>query len=109
MKNSVDENQTSASVSVEKARSDAVEGQPTKLCKDCKWAKRDNLFGIFGGFRFAQCTAPRAQKQNGQILVDGKPNNVIGCLTHRGSSGFGIYCGTEARFWEPKTRNGNRT
>jgi hypothetical protein len=73
-----------------------------KLCKDCKWVKRDALFGIFGGYRFAQCTAPKAQKGEGQVLVDGKTEDTINCSVHRKGQGFANYCGAEGRFWEPK-------
>lgn len=72
-----------------------------KLCKDCKWVKRDPIFGIFGNYRFAQCLAPQAAEPS-DGLVDGGNRKTIGCETHRNVKAFANYCGVEGRFWEPK-------
>lgn len=73
-----------------------------KPCKDCKWVRRDRVFGLFGSYVFAECGAPRAQQLNERLLVDGKPNKTIPCTVHRADSGFDIYCGREGRWWEER-------
>ncbi len=67
-----------------------------KLCRDCKFVKRDWVFTIlppWNGFEFAKCIHPSSISVDG--LVDGKQSNF--CSTERL-----FRCGKEARNFQPK-------
>lgn len=81
----------------------------TKLCKDCKHAKKPFL-GMPSPFRpwtYAKCMAPEsAQHDDGHraraALVDGRgvKTEYYYCITMRLRS---AECGTEGKLWEPRS------
>lgn len=79
-----------------------------KLCKDCKFCKKDPLaalvsiitFGLVDAYEFANCARP--QKSN---LVSGR-NPEKFCSCERVSYISIDTCGEEAKYFQPK-RNSN--
>ncbi len=68
-----------------------------KLCKDCKWCKKDWIFpiisfGLIGPYEFSSCT-----RVNLDDCVSGKPINNT-CLFERARGS----CGYHGCYWEAK-------
>lgn len=67
----------------------------TKFCKDCKWYKNNDNWGM-GYDHHDQCLCPEIQP--GPNLVTGRIPRAF-CRMERLSNGK---CGVEGKFWEPK-------
>jgi len=68
-----------------------------KLCKDCKWYKKNLLEHLltFGGDRFDTCHNPVLSRN----LVTGKSNGGHFCDIMRKTYGG---CGKEGKYWEAR-------
>lgn len=81
-----------------------TDGQPPKLCKDCRWARRIGEGSIFGPHY--ECDHPTATVPPVLDLVTGRQGSPSQTLCHmvRGftrSPEDVVWCGKEGRFWEP--------
>lgn len=71
-----------------------------KLCKDCKWCKRDRLYLLLLDFKaswkYAKCIRPDPKPFTS--LVNGQSEGPNFCMAERGPYG----CGPDAKYFEAK-------
>ena len=71
-----------------------------KLCKDCKFAKRNltDFILFLGSYRFAKCNHPSAMiNPNSDYYVTGGSSDYYFCSTQRAYD-----CGKQGKYFEPK-------
>lgn len=72
-----------------------------KLCKDCKWAKKDPLMNIMSlglnGWRFGKCFRPQPNNHN---FVDGKEVGIY--LDIERKDWPWDNCGSQGKYFEKK-------
>jgi hypothetical protein len=78
-----------------------MSNEQVKLCKDCKWMRRDPV--LFCTTSYATCANPRAFGYK-LDMVSGK-YAVPFCSIERGQYKPLTNCGPEANFFEEKERN----
>jgi hypothetical protein len=70
-----------------------------KLCKDCKYYRKDWLSHIMGmGHRHDTCKSPNTS----QNLVTGNENRFCDMLRSNRWQDLDYSCGPEGKFWEEK-------
>jgi hypothetical protein len=71
----------------------------TKLCKDCKWYRKDWLNHLFGmGHHHDMCASPNTTKN----LVTGHDNRFCDMLRSIRWQDLDYSCGPDGKFWEEK-------
>jgi len=74
----------------------------TKLCRDCRWVRRDYFPVPWRPYEYATCTAEQAHPADTQRLVSGQASRQTTlCTVARGGLGM---CGPEGRYWTPRNR-----
>jgi hypothetical protein len=75
------------------------DGEMIKLCKDCKYYRKDWLGHLFGmGNRHDTCTSPNTSTN----LVTGNENRFCDMLRAERWEKLDYSCGPEGKFWEAK-------
>ena len=70
-----------------------------KLCKDCKWYRKDWMHHIvFGSSEFDMCASPNTTDD----LVAGRTHRFCESLRSYRCQDLDWSCGREGRFWEEK-------
>ena len=71
----------------------------TKLCKDCKYYRRDWLSHLFGmGHTHDTCASPNTSSN----LVTGNENRFCAMLRAYRWETLDYSCGVEGKYWEAK-------
>jgi hypothetical protein len=74
-------------------------GRMTKLCKDCKYYRRDWFSHLMGmGHRHDTCSSPNTS----QNPVTGNESRFCDMLRSNRWEILDYYCGPDGRFFEPK-------
>lgn len=75
-----------------------------KLCKDCKWYKKDWIAHLLGkGHLYDRCmVSPRMFCCEEINLVSGKFQKLKYCYQNRGYTQYSMVCGPNGDYWEAR-------
>lgn len=97
---------------LEKLSRKLADNEKPKLCKNCKWVRRDRLMAIlsfgFGDWNWARCASPKTRnsQQENTALVSGNSRGSSYCSIERGNWVTLEVCGPDGKFYEPKSVRG---